>query len=129
MFLAPSKSRQIAKIQSMGVTKSRNNIQIKIMMTNPTQEHPESFKAQNQDFKDMMFFAPSRARQRTTNRNIGVPKTSDPIQIKIKRPNPSQEPRESSKAQNEDLKDMYVLCTLKIKTECQNSEPGRTKDQ
>ena len=30
-------------------------------------------------------------------------------------PNPSQEPQTSSKAPNEDLKDMDVLCTFKIK--------------
>ena len=37
---------------------------------------------------------------------MGVPKTSDHIQIKIKIQNPSQEPPASSKALNEDLKDM-----------------------
>ena len=35
-------------------------------------------------------------------------KTSDNIQIKIKMPNPSQEPPASSKAQNQDLKNMDV---------------------
>ena len=48
---------------------------------------------------------------------MGVSKTSDHIQIKIKIPNPSQEPPASSKALNEDLKDMDVLCTFKIKIE------------
>ena len=37
--------------------------------------------------------------------------------IKIKMSNPSQEPPPSSKAKNQNLKDMDVLCTLKIKTE------------
>ena len=37
---------------------------------------------------------------------MGVSKTSDHIQIKIKIQNPSQEPAVSSKALNEDLKDM-----------------------
>ena len=46
--------------------------------------------------------------------------TSDHIQIKIKMPNPSQEPPVSVKAQNQNIKDMDVLCTLKIKIECQN---------
>ena len=46
---------------------------------------------------------------------MGVPKTSDHIQIKIKMQNPSQEPSASAKAQNEDLKDMDVLCIFKIK--------------
>ena len=48
---------------------------------------------------------------------MGISNTSDHIQIKIKMPNPSQEPPASSKAQNEDLKEMYVLCTFKIKIE------------
>ena len=34
---------------------------------------------------------------------MGIWKTSDHIQIKIKKPNPSQEPPASSKAQNEDI--------------------------
>ena len=60
---------------------------------------------------------------------MGVPKTSDHIQIKIKIPNPSQEPPASFKAPNEDLKDMDVLCTFKIKIESQNLVNGCTKDQ
>ena len=46
---------------------------------------------------------------------MGISKTSDYIQIKIKMTNPSQEPPASSKAPNEVLKDMDVLCTFKIK--------------
>ena len=42
-------------------------------------------------------------------------------------PNPSQEPKASSKAPNKDLKDMYVLCTLKIKIKSQNSDHGISK--
>ena len=61
--------------------------------------------------------------------NIGVSKTNDHIQIKIKMPNPSQEPPASSKAPNEDLKDMDVLCTFKIKIESQNLEHRYIKDQ
>ena len=60
---------------------------------------------------------------------MGVSKTSDHIQIKIKMPNPSQEPPASSKAPNEDLRDMDVLCTFKIKIESQNSDRGYIKDQ
>merc|ERR1712081_155797 len=51
---------------------------------------------------------------------MGVPKTSDHIQIKIKMPNQSQEPPASSKAPNDDLKDMDVLCTFKIKIKMPN---------
>ena len=46
---------------------------------------------------------------------MGVSMISDYIQIKIKMTNPSQEPPVSSKAQNEDLKDMDAFCTFKIK--------------
>ena len=57
---------------------------------------------------------------------MGISKTSDHIQIKIKMPCPSQEPPESSKAQNKDLKDVDVLCAFKNKTEGQGS--GLLKD-
>ena len=60
---------------------------------------------------------------------MGVSKTRDNIQIKIKMPKPSQEPPASSKAPNKDFKDMDVLCTLKIKIECQNLDHGYVKDQ
>ena len=44
-------------------------------------------------------------------------------------PKPIQEPQASSKAKNQDLKDMDVLRTFNIKIESQNSEHGCTKDQ
>ena len=53
---------------------------------------------------------------------MGVPKTGYHIQTNIRMPNPSQEPPASSKAPNEDLKDMDVLCTFKIKIGSQNLE-------
>ena len=51
---------------------------------------------------------------------MGEQKTSDHIQIKVKMLKPSQESSASSKALNQDLKDMDVLCTLKTKIESQN---------
>jgi len=60
---------------------------------------------------------------------MGVPKTSDHIQIKIKIPNLSQDPPASSKAPNQDLKAMDVLCTFRIKIEGHNSDHGSIKDQ
>ena len=51
---------------------------------------------------------------------MGIPKTNYHIKIKIKMPKPSEELPASSKGPNEDLKDMDVLCTLKIKIESQN---------
>ena len=43
--------------------------------------------------------------------------------------NPTQEPQESSKAPNEDLKDMHVIGTFKIKIESQHLEHVCIKDQ
>merc|ERR1712081_146967 len=51
------------------------------------------------------------------------------IKSKIKITNSNQEPPASSKAPNEDLKDMDVLCTFKIKIERQNSDHMYIKDQ
>ena len=56
-------------------------------------------------------------------------KTSNHIQIKIKMPNPSQEPPASSKAQNQDLKAIDVLCIFKINIESQNLDYACIKDQ
>ena len=60
---------------------------------------------------------------------MGVSNTIDYIQIMIKMPNSSKEPPASSKAPNQDLKDMDVLCTFKVKVESQNSEYGCINDQ
>merc|ERR1712081_108768 len=64
-----------------------------------------------------MFFAPSKSSERAKIRHMVVQKTSDHIKINIRMPNSSQEPPASSKAPNEDLKDMDVLCTFKIRRE------------
>ena len=61
--------------------------------------------------------------------NMVVKKISDNMQIKIKIPNPRQESPGSSKAPNQDFKDIDDLCAFKIKIESQNSELGSTKDQ
>ena len=45
----------------------------------------------------------------------------------IKMPNPSQEPQASSKAQNQDLEDMDVLGTFKIKLESQTLDMSVSK--
>ena len=58
-----------------------------------------------------------------------VSKMSAHIKIKIKVPNPSQEPPVSSETPNQDFKDIAVLCTFKIKIESQNFEQGYIKDQ
>ena len=60
---------------------------------------------------------------------MGIAKTSDHIQIKIRMPNPSQEPPASSKAPNEYSKDLDALCIFQIKRESQNLDHGWIKDQ
>ena len=61
--------------------------------------------------------------------DMGVSKTNDHIKIKTNMQNPSQEPPAPIKAPNQDLKDMDVLCTFKIKLESQNLEYGCFKNQ
>ena len=75
-----------------------------------------------------MFFASSKSRERAKLWNMGITKASDHNIIKIKMPNPSQQPPASSKSPYEDLKDMDVLCTFKIKIESKNSDHGFVKD-
>ena len=157
----------------MGVSETSDRIQIQIKMPNPSQEHPVSSKALNQDLNDMDFLCTFKMKiesqtsdhwsskdqwtypnwdqdakpQSGTSSVLQSPKwvlrgywcplhlhnqdreqkfgkwiyqTSDHVQIKIKVPNTSQEPPESSKAPNEDLKNMDFLCTFKIKIGNQN---------
>ena len=60
---------------------------------------------------------------------MDLTETSDHIKIKIKILNPRKEPPASSKALNQDFKDMVVLCIFKIKRESPNSDHGYVKDQ
>ena len=60
---------------------------------------------------------------------MGLSKISDHIQIKIKVQNLSQESPASSKAPNEDLKDVDFLCTSKIQIEGPNLYHEYIKDQ
>ena len=53
MFFAPSKSGYKAKIWIMGVSTTRDHIQNKIKMPNPSQEPPASSRAPNKDLEDM----------------------------------------------------------------------------
>ena len=76
-----------------------------------------------------MFFARSISRLGAKIWIMGISKTNDHIHINIKMPNPSQEPPVSSKAPNEDFKDMDVFFTFKINLEQQNSEHWCIKDQ
>ena len=57
----------------MGISKTADHFNIKIKITDTTQEPLASSKAPNEGLKDM---------------NLGVPTTSDDSQINIKIPNP-----------------------------------------
>ena len=60
---------------------------------------------------------------------MGLSKISDHIQVKIQMLKPSQEPPAPTKVAYQDLKDMDVLCTFKIKVESQNSDHVYINDQ
>ena len=75
-------------------------------MPNSGQEPPASSKAPNEDLRDIDVLWPFKINIESKIWNMGVSKASHHNQIKIKMPNPSQECPASSKAPNEDLKDM-----------------------
>ena len=75
-----------------------------------SQEPPASFKAPNEDLKDMDVLCIFKIkREKGKHWNMGETKFSDHIQTKIKIPNPSQEPPASSKAPNEYIKDLMFF--------------------
>ena len=113
----------------MGKQKTTDYIQIKIKMPNPSQEPKVSSKAPNEDLKDMDDLCTFKINIESQILIMGVSKIMDYIQIKVTMLNPSQEPPASSKAPNEDLKDMEVLCTFKIQIGSQNLDRWCTKDQ
>ena len=128
MFFAPSKLRKRAEIWHMGVSKTSEYIPIRSQMPNLSQEPPMSFKARNQDYKDIDVLCVFKIKI-VKIQNMVLSKTSDHIQIKISMPNHSQESPAPSKAPNDDLKDMDVLCTFKIKIESQKLDQGYSRDQ
>ena len=97
-----------SNIWNMGISKTNDHIQIKIKMPKPSQEPPASFKASNEDLKDLDLFEPSKPRLRAKFWHMGVSTTGDHIKNKIKIPNPSQEHPGSSKALNQDIKKIYI---------------------
>ena len=58
---------------------------------------------------------------------MGASKTSDYVKIKIKMPNPGQEPPSSSNAPNKDLKDMDVLCLFRSRERHKIQSMGLSK--
>ena len=113
----------------MGIPKTSDHIQTKIKMPHLNQDPPASFKSPNEDLKDIDILGTFEIDRELKYQNMGVSKTSDQFQIKIKMSNFSQEPPVSFKAPNEDLKDIDILCTFKTKMETQNSDHRCIKDQ
>ena len=89
-------------------------------MPNPSQKTLATSKTPNEGLMNMDFLCTFKIKIEIQIHNMGVSKTSDYIQIKIKMPNPPA----SSKAQNQDFKDINVLCTFKIEIEGQNLKYG-----
>ena len=112
----------------MGISKINDYIQIKIKMPNSSQEPPMSSKAPSEDLKDMDVLCTFKISIESKKLDQGYIKNQWSYPNKIKMPNPTQEPPASSKAPNEDSKDMDVLCTFKIKIESQNLDHGCIKD-
>ena len=98
----------------MSISKFGDHIEINIKMQKPSQEHPASSRAPNKDVKDMDVLCTFRINIESHNLDPLFTKDNDHIQIKIEMQNPSQEAPESSKAPNEDLMDIDVLCTFRI---------------
>ena len=77
----------------------------------------------------MDFLCTFKIKIESQNSDHGCVKDQWPYSIKVKMPNPSQETPASSKAQNENLKEMDFLFAFKIKIESQNLDHGYIKDQ
>ena len=86
-------------------------------MQNPSQEPPAPTKAPNQDLKDMDVLCTFKIKIESQNLECGCIKNQWPSPNQDQYPNSSQELPASSKFQKEDLKDMDVLCTFRIKIE------------
>merc|ERR1711954_597101 len=98
------------KIWHIDAALKSDHIQVNIKIPIPSQGPSAYYKAKNWDLKNIDVFCtgPSKSRQRAKTGNMGKSKTSAHIQMKIKIPNPSQEPPASSKAPYQDLKDRDV---------------------
>ena len=115
-------------IPNIGESKTCDHIQIKVKMLKPGQEPQGPAKAPNQDLKDMVILCTFKIKIEIQNLDHVCIKDQWPYPNQDKILRLSQEPPASSKAPIQDLKDMDVLCTFKIKLESQNSEHGHIKD-
>ena len=98
-------------------------------MPNPSQKPQVSSKALNEDFKDMYFLCTFKIKIESQISNHWYIKDQGLYRNQDQDAKPSKEPPVSSRAPNEDLKGMDVLCTFKIKIESQNLDHRFVKDQ
>ena len=113
----------------MGVPKTSDSIQINIRMPNPSQDPLASSKAKNEELKDMVVLCTFKIKIDSQNFAQRCTKAQWPYPNQYQHAKPHSGSPASSKAPNDDLKDMNVLCTFKIKVESKNSEYGCTKGQ
>ena len=111
----------------MSISKTSNQIQIKIKMPNTSQEPWASSKDPSQDLEDMDVLCTFKVKIVSQKLEHGYSKDQWPYPKQDERPVFSQEPPVSSKAQIQKLKDMDLLCNYKIKIESQHSKPGISK--
>ena len=112
----------------MGVPKTSDNIHINIGMQNFSQTPPASFKAPNEDLLDMDVLCTFKIKMVSQSWEHRCIKDFYHI-INITMSNPSQKPPGSSKAHNQDLKDIDVLYSIRNLIESGILEHGCIKDQ
>ena len=98
-------------------------------MQNPGQKPPASSKAPNKNLKDMDVLYTFETKIESQNIEYWCFKDQWPYKNQDHDPNPSQEPLAPTKATNQDVKDMDVICTIKIKIESKSSKYRCLKDQ
>ena len=92
----------------MGISKTNDHIQINIKMPNPSQEPPASSTAPNKDLKDIDVLCTFKIKIGSQNSDQGYIKDQWPYPNEDQDAEPNQKPPASSKAQNQDLKDMDI---------------------
>merc|ERR1711954_347709 len=98
----------------MVVSKTSDHIHIHIKNPNPSQEPPASPKAPNEDLNGMDVLCTFKIKIESQNLDHSCIKDQWPYPNQDQDAKPQSEPPASSKALNEDLKDMDVLFTFKI---------------
>ena len=98
----------------MGISKTSDHIHINIKRPNPSQEPPASSKAPNEDLKYMDVLFTFKIKIEGQHSEHECIRDQWPYLNQDQDPKPSQEPQASSKALNQNLKDMNVLVTFKI---------------